>query len=134
MAEFAAGMAVLALMLLGSITIAGFQEVQRRMAIAARQATFQGMWMGTRDDRSAVAGRAAEYQLDDPAVVDAFGYPYVDASDISVSTSMQSAHGRAQVAARALVEPLRVTSGFLGGDFDLSPDGLLTGTIALDIR
>jgi hypothetical protein len=133
MTEFAVGMAVMALMLLGSITIAGYQEMQRRVAIAARQATFEGAWAGSRADRSAVLRRAVEHHLDDPAVVDAAGYRYLGTSDISVAGSIQAAPGRAQAAARALVEPLRVIGGFLGGEFDLSPDGLLAGDIELKI-
>jgi hypothetical protein len=133
MTEFAAGLAAMALMLLGSITIAGYQEVQRRMTIAARQATFQSAWIAARDDRSAVVRRAAAFHLEDPAVVDAFGHPYASASDLAVAASLQPAPSRARAAARALVQPLRVTAGFLGGDFDLSADGLMAGDIALNI-
>jgi hypothetical protein len=134
MTEMAAGLAAMALMLLGSITIAGYQEVQRRMTIAARQATFQGAWLAARDDRSAVVRRAAEFHLEDPAVVDAFGHAYVSAPHLAVAASLQPAPARARAAARALVEPLRATGGFLGGDFDLSADGLMAGDIALNIQ
>jgi hypothetical protein len=134
MTEFAAGLAAMTLMLLGSITIAGYQEVQRRMTIAARQATFQGAWTRARDDRSTVVRRAAEFQQEDPAVVDAFGHAYVSASDLAAAASLQPAPARARAAARAMLQPLRVAGGFLGGDFDLSADGLMAGDIAIDIR
>lgn len=133
MIEFAVGVTVMALMLLGSITIAGYQEVQRRIAIAARQASFQAAWAGVRDDRLAVLRHAVDSQLDDPALVDAFGHRYVSAADATVAGSLQPAPGRAHVASRALVEPLRVIGGFLGGDFDLAADGLLAGNIALNL-
>jgi hypothetical protein len=133
MVEFAVGVSVMALMLLGSITIAGYQEVQRRTAIAARQAAFEVSWNASRSEPTAILRRAAEYGLDDAAVVDAFGYRHAGASDVSYAASIQSAPGRARTAAQALVEPLRVVGGFLGGNFDLSAQGYLTGTTTVRI-
>ncbi len=133
MTEFAVGLAVMALMLLGSITIAAYQETQRRTSIAARQATFQGAWSGVRDDQAAVLRSAAEFQLEDPAMVDAVGHRYVSASDISAAASIQPAEGLARTAARALVDPLRVAGGFLGGGFDLSTGGMLAGALTMNI-
>jgi hypothetical protein len=134
MTEFAVGMAAMALMLLGSVTIAAYQETQRRAAIAARQASFEGAWLGRRHDSAAVARRAAELHLQDASLVDAFGERYIDPADISAVASTGPAPGRAQTAARAMVEPLRVAGGFLGRDFDLRTDGLLTGTIDVAIQ
>jgi hypothetical protein len=133
MTEFAVGMTVMALMLLGSITIAMYQEMQRRTSIAARQGAFQSAWTGSRDGYSTVLRRAAELQLEDSAVVDAMGHRYVGASDISVAGSIQPAPGRAQGAAHAMIDPLRVAGGFLGGGFDLSTRGLLVGSIGMNI-
>ncbi len=134
MTEFAVGLAAMTLLLLGSITIAGYQEVQRRIAIAARQAAFQGAWLGTRAGRADTLRRVAEFHLDDPGLIDAVGRGrYVNSSDITVAASAQPAPGLAHGAAVAMVEPLRVAGGFFGGDFDLSADGLLDGSISVDI-
>lgn len=133
MTEFAVGVSVMALLLLGSITIAGYQEVQRRIAIAARQAAFEAAWSAGRVQRSEVLRGASFRQLDDAAVVDAAGHRFISAADISASASIQPAPGRAGAAARAMVEPLRVAGGFLGGNFDLSAQGLLVGSTTVRI-
>jgi len=133
MTEFAVGLSAMALMLLGTITIAGFQEVQRRMAIAARQGAFEAAWSRNRTDRSEILRHAAATQLEDSAVVDAMGHPYVTASQVAVAASVQDAPGRAGIAARALVTPLRVVGGFLGGEFDLGATGYLVGTTTVRI-
>ncbi|MEO8315476.1 MAG: TadE family protein [Pseudomonadota bacterium] len=134
MTEFAVGMAVMTLLLLGSITLAGYQKVQRRMALAARQAAFQVAWLGSRADRANTVRRAADLHLDDPALVDPFGNRFVRTSDISVAAAMQSAPERAQSAARLMVEPLRAVGGFLGGNLDLAVNGLSAGSIAVTIQ
>jgi hypothetical protein len=134
MTEFAVGMAAMVLLLLGTITIAGYQEVQRRTSIASRQAAFQGTWNGMRAGRNEALRRVAGYHLDDPALLDAVGRRrYAGQSDVTVTATMQSAPGLAHTAAVAMVEPLRVAGGFLGGDFDLSSAGLLDGSISVDI-
>jgi hypothetical protein len=133
MTEFAIGLSVMALMLLGSITIAGFQEVQRRTAVATRQAAFEAAWNGSRVNRPDVLRRASIHQLEDAAVVDASGYRYLGASAVSSGASLQAAPGRADTAARAMMEPLQVVGGFLGGNFDLSAGGLLVGTTTVRI-
>jgi hypothetical protein len=133
MTEFAVGVSVMALMLLGSITMAGFQEVQRRTAIAARQAAFETAWNGGRVERSEVLRRASLHQIEDAAMVDAVGHRYLDPSGLSSVASIQAVPGRAGTAARLMVEPLHVVGGFLGGNFDLSPSGLMVGTTTVRI-
>jgi hypothetical protein len=133
MTEFAIGLAVMALMLLGSITIAGFQEVQRRMSFAARQAASEGEWAANREDRRVVVRRVANFHLQDPALSDAFGNQTLRPSDTSATASLGAAPGRARIAANLMVEPLQLAGGFLGGNFDLTPDGLLGGAIAVNI-
>jgi hypothetical protein len=134
MTEFAAGMAVMTLLLLGSITIAGYQETQRRMTIAARQAAFIGSWTGTRADRAGELRRIAELHLKDAALTDAVGRKqYISPPDIGVTALVQPAPGIARASAHALVEPLQVAGGFLGENFDLSADGLLVDSLNADI-
>ena len=57
MVEFSAGVAVLGMLTLGTISVAGLQEVQRRGIIAAREAAHQGEW---------VRGRSGTASLREP--------------------------------------------------------------------
>ncbi|MEO6078692.1 MAG: hypothetical protein ABIQ86_02790 [Steroidobacteraceae bacterium] len=134
MTEFAAGTAAMGLLLLGSITIAGYQELQRRNTFAARQGAFQVAWSGARADRAEVLRQVAEFQMDDPGLIDAVGRNRtVRPSDITVQASIQPAPGLAHGAAQAMVTPLRVVGGFFGGEFDLSTNGLLEGSVNVNI-
>lgn len=134
MTEFAIGLASLALMLLGTITIAGYQEVQRRASIAARQAAFQVAWTGTRKASMDIVRDAAELQLTKDDLIDAVGRnKYVDSSGINPSAVMQQTPGSARLAANTIVAPLHAASGFLGGDFDLSADGYLGVSVEVKI-
>lgn len=134
MTEFAVGLASLALMLLGTITIAGYQEVQRRTSIAARQAAFQVAWTGTRRVATDVVRESAESQLTGNDLTDAVGRNrYVDSPDINPSAVMQPTPGSARLAANTIVAPLHAASGFLGADFDLSADGYLEVSIGVRI-
>jgi hypothetical protein len=134
MTEFAVGAAVFALLLLGSITIAGYQEVQRRMAIAARQAAFASAWAGARAPYSQSLRTVAQRHLDDPAVVDAFGRNrYVAGASITAAASEHAAPGLSGAAMQAMLVPLRAAGSFIGGDFDLSADHLLRGSLTVPI-
>lgn len=133
MVEFAIGLAVMTLSLLGTITIAGYQEVQRRMAVAARQGTFEAAWTALPQDRASVLRRAVERHLDDPAMVDATGHRQFDPSEIAATASVQPAPGRAQAATRLMLEPLQAVGSFLGSSFDLSSSGLIAARIQVRI-
>lgn len=135
MTEFAVGAATLTLLLLGSITIAGYQEVQRRTAIAARQAAFEGAWRGAHTDRPTLVRHVVARNLDDAALTDAIGQGrYVRQSGVTATATDLPPPGLAQDAARAMIAPLQVAGGFLGGDFDLQANGLLSGTVHVDIE
>ncbi len=134
MTEFAVGAAALTLLLLGSITIAGYQEVQRRTVIAARQAAFEVAWRGARTDRAILVRDVVARSLDDAALTDAVGHGrYVLRSGITATATDLQPTGLAQNAGSAMVAPLRVAGGFLGGNFDLRTNGLLSGTVTVDI-
>jgi hypothetical protein len=135
MTEFAIGMVAVALLLLGSITIAGLQKVQRRMAIAARQAAFQGAWMAPAADRAALLQPATGALFDDPGLTDAVGRdPYIRPADVVVTAAMSAPPGMARTATQVLIAPLQLAGGFLGGEFDLTSNGLLSGMISVEIK
>lgn len=134
MTEFAVCATVIALLLLGTITIAAFQEAQRRGAILSRQAGLHGAWLAARPNRSATLRAIAQKTVDDPGLVDANGARLLEGSDVDVQASSQGTPGLAQTSARAMVLPLQVTGGFLGAGFDLDVDGLLTGSINLSLQ
>jgi hypothetical protein len=135
MTEFAVGAAALSLLLLGSITIAGFQEVQRRTSVAARQAAFESAWVGTRSDRTTHVRDVVASHLEEEGLTNAVGSgQYVRRSDITATAALRAAPGLAHDAGRAMVLPLRVAGGFLGGDFDLEPGGMFGGTVAVNIE
>lgn len=132
--EFAIGAAAFALIMLGSITLAGYQEVQRRTAFAARQGAFEAAWVGRRADYATTMRNVLVQHLDDPALIDAVGHtPYVDTAALIAQASELPAPGVAGTALRAMVEPLRMAGGFLGDSFDLSADRLLSGLLTVPI-
>lgn len=133
MTEFAISMAALALLLLGTITIAGYQEVQRRAAIAAREAAFVTAWSGSRSAVATHARQVLRAHFDDPGLVNAIGHRYVSNDGIGIAGTSRAAPARARAAAQAMIQPLQIAGGFLGGAFDLDPDGLSAGTVEVSI-
>src|SRR5690242_5891184 len=73
MAEFAACAAVLALLLLGTATISGYQEVQRRGVVAAREAAFEGAWLAGRAGSRPLQEQLAQQHFSDPGLTNATG-------------------------------------------------------------
>jgi hypothetical protein len=130
MAEFAAGSSVLALLLLGSLALGGFQESDRRLVLSARQAAWQQSWTPQHTD-AAMRGRELHRQnFADPGVMDPTGRRLLVAEDdLVVSASYQEATGAAGTAAELMVAPLRTVSGFLGSGFDLRDDGMTGGNL-----
>lgn len=133
MAEFAAGAALLSLLLLGATAISGFQEVDRRAVVAARQLAWQAAW----SPGVAAAARARELHdgmFADPGVLDPHGRRLlVREEDVTVTADSRAPDGIAGLAASVLVQPLRVASGFLGAGFDLSEGGISHGVVAARI-
>lgn len=134
MVEFAIGLAAFSLLLLGAISIAGFQEVQRRLAISARQSAFELAWTSGRAAPDAVARDVVIAQLNDAALVNAIGSEeLVRSQDISASAVRGQAPGMASGAATAMLLPLKMAGGFLGSDFDLETSTLLSGEVRAGI-
>jgi hypothetical protein len=80
-----------------------------------------------------VAARAAQVSLAGPELINAVGQAYLGPADIHSRATLGAAPARAAAAAHAMVIPLRVAGGFLGRGFDLSADGMLTGSIDVNI-
>ncbi len=130
--EFAVGAAALSLLMLGSVTLAGYQEVQRRTAVAAREVAFENSWL--RDGSlNARLQRAAERHLNEPGLTEAGHHPYVSPSGVGVASREQRAPGLAGGAAHAMLEPLQVAGGFLTGSFDLSAGRYSVGALSVEI-
>lgn len=134
MTEFAVCATVIALLLLGTITIAGFQEAQRRGAVLSRQMALQGAWLVSRPDHSASLQDIAQKSVDDPGLVDANGARLLQAADVQVQASAQGTPGLARTSAQAMLLPLQVAGGFLGAGFDLDADGLFAGSVNLSLQ
>lgn len=133
MAEFAAGAAVLSLLLLGATAICGYQEVDRRAVLASRQVAWQAAWSPGEDAtaraRAIHEGLFAEAGLRDPSGRQLL----VREQDVAVSGGSRSPGGLAGAATAVLLQPLRVASGFLGGGFDLSERGMNHGMVTARI-
>jgi hypothetical protein len=125
---------VLSLLLLGTLTISGYQEVDRRGLLAARETMFMGNWLAGRDDPAARLRWLHDRHLADPGVQRPGGQGQLVAlSGLSASASMREPTGIAGAATSLLLAPLRVTSGFLGSGFDINGRSLHAGSIQLHL-
>lgn len=127
MTEFAIAAVVLALVLLGSATLAGLQRVDRRAQLIAREVAFSGAWSGNPAPARELAARHAG----DAALVDGHGRALLQADDaVGLTAAMAPPPGHAAIAGTAMLAPLRAAGGFLGADFDLTAHGYRTGRIS----
>jgi hypothetical protein len=135
MTEFAAGSAVLGLMLLGAVALAGYQEVDRRNALAARQSAWLHSWKPQFSVSEAELDFLHDDLFSDQGVVDASGrHLLVDREDLALQGGSGSPDGVAGASTQILLAPLRVASGFLGSGFDLSSGGLVRGHVRARIE
>jgi hypothetical protein len=133
MTEFAAGSALLVLLLLGALSLGGYQEVDRRIVIAARQSAWQQSWLPAADS-AALARQLHDAHLADAGVRDPAGRTrLVAGEDLALTTSQRSTSGVAGAAADLMLAPLRTASSFLGSGFDLRDDGLQQGNLRAHI-
>lgn len=135
MTEFAVGLAVCTLLLLGSITIAAYQQVDRRLVLAARQSVWQDSWTAGAVDTRAAAGALHRQFLADVGVQDPSARNLLVRSDedVSLEAASTTPAGLAGSAATVLLVPLRVAGGFLSSGFDLQEGGLVTGAVGARI-
>jgi hypothetical protein len=133
MTEFAVCAGVLALLLLGTTTIGGYQEAQRRAISAARQAAFEGGWLDQRTGSQPLQERLASLHFDDSGLSDATGRSRVVAREsVRVTGATVQVPGRGAIATEFLLKPLRAAGGFLGGGFDLNDSGFRTGIVSVE--
>ncbi|MFO1504450.1 MAG: hypothetical protein U1F39_11660 [Steroidobacteraceae bacterium] len=131
MAEFAAGVAVLGMLVLGTVSVAGLQEIQRREILAAREAAFQGEWLRSRGGGNVLREQLARHHFDDAGLTNATGTArMLQPGDVSDTSSQGSAPGRAAAAFNFLLAPLRTAGGLMRGGFDLDDSGFRTGIIS----
>jgi len=135
MTEFAVGLAVCTLLLLGSITMSGYQEVDRRVVLAARQSAWQDAWTAGAVEARAAAGALHRGFLADASVQDPSARNLLVRSeeDVSLEAASTRPDGLAGSVAPVLLAPLRVAGGFLGSGFDLQEGGLVTGAVGARI-
>lgn len=133
MAEFAVAAAALSLLTLGTIAIGGYQEVDRRAVMAARQSAFLGAWqagrVGTEDTT-----RLHEALFADPGVRDTTGSRLlVERDGLAVEATDTVPDGIAGGMQRGLLALLQVSGGFFGSGFDLSQRSLRRGTVEVQV-
>lgn len=130
MTEFAVGATTLALLLLGMLALGGYQEVDRRSVVAARQLAWQDAWHPAAAGSGANARQIHRLHLSDSGAMDPGGRRLLVAEEDLALTAMRTTPADlAGATAQALLQPLRVTSGFLGADFDLQEGGLVQGVV-----
>jgi hypothetical protein len=130
MVEFAVGASALSLLLLGTLTLGGYQEADRRGVLAARQAAWQESWSPGTPDTGAQATLLHQNFLSDNAVHDPTGRELLVAEDdLVLEAGRRAPVGVAGGAAQVLLLPLRTVSGFLGSGFDLAEGGLVHGSL-----
>jgi TadE-like protein len=128
--EFAVGASALLLLMFGIITLAAYQDVQRRTAFMARQAAFHGAWVGVRQNAESRRAALHTQYLQDPALSDATGGQLlVGNNELSLETYSVAPPGLAHSLQDVMLAPLQVTSGFLGSAFDLTSMGFRQGSV-----
>jgi hypothetical protein len=134
-AEFAAGVAVLGALALGSISIGGLQEVQRRGIVAAREAAFQGEWLARHGGGDSLSLQLGNEHFNDAGLTNATGTSrMLQSGDVSLWADVSGAPGRGAAAVDFLLRPLRTVGGFLGGGFDLDDSGFQSGIVSAEVR
>ncbi|MEO8308952.1 MAG: hypothetical protein ABI616_13020 [Pseudomonadota bacterium] len=128
--EFAGGSAVFLLLLLGGITLSGYQEVQRRGTSAARQLAFQSAAHFPQATHQESAQRLYAGHFDDVGLLDAVGRSrYVESDDIAQSLQIGAAPGIAADAAGLLLSLLEAGSALTGRKLELDAGGYVSGQV-----
>lgn len=123
--EFAAGVAALGLLALGTIAIASYQESQRRLVVAARQAAFELEWRNNRPARAAEREQLFDIHFADPGLaVPVSGRRLLRVTDVQVRNGRRQLSGQAAATETVLTGTLNSPGGGLGGGIDPGSRGL----------
>lgn len=130
MAEFAVAASGLSLLLLGTLAIGGYQEVDRRGVLASRQSAWLQGWSPQGVDATALSGTFHRELFADGGVRDPSGRRLLVAEqDLQVDVERSMPGGLAGTTARTMRLPLRVAGGLLGAPFDLDERGMVQGVV-----
>jgi hypothetical protein len=134
MVEFGAAAAALSLLMLGTLAIAGYQEVDRRGVLAARQSAWQQEWSAGQAQAAAVARELHQQLMSDPGVLDPHGRRLLVPEDaLGFASSRRALSGVSGAAATGMLAPLRVAGNLLGSGFDIDERGLILGEVGAHI-
>lgn len=134
MVELAVAMSSLAALVLGALSVAGLQEMDRRTVVMARELAWRESW-----GAGAGVSQRAVRQLHERAFSDAGAHDatadqlLVASSALSAAATRQNPDGIAAAGTTLLLAPLRVASGFLGETFDLSGERLVNGIVTATV-
>ena len=130
MAEFAVAASALSLLLLGTLAIGGYQEVDRRAVMTSRQSAWLQGWSPQGVDATALSATFHRQHFADSGVREPSGRRLLVAEeDLQVQAGRVMPGGVAGATARTLQLPLRVSGGLLGAPFDLDERGMAQGLI-----
>lgn len=130
MVEFAVAMTVMSLLLLGTVTLAQYQQVERHTLLAAREMSFAGGWAGMQAGAGTSATRLHEVLFTQAGVREPLrGDVLVADEDLRVENATARLQGLAAQSAEAMVVPLRVAGGWLGRGFDLTTATYSRGSV-----
>lgn len=130
MAEFAVAASTLSLLLLGTLTIGAYQEVDRRGVLASRQSAWLQGWSAQGVDPVALSGTFHREHFADSGVRDPSGRQLLVAEqDLQMDAGRSMPGGLAGTTAQTLRLPLRVAGGLLGAPFDLDERGMVQGLV-----
>jgi hypothetical protein len=134
MVEFAVGVSVLALLVMGALTIGAMQEIDRRTVSAAREISWRESWRPREAVTQAQVQSLHAASFSGPGAGDPVsGEELVARADLAVVSTSQRPSGVAGSATQVLLSPLRVASGFLGAQFDLAGETLTGGSVQVRI-
>ena len=132
--RFAVGVTAFSLLALGTLTIAGFQEAQRRAIAGARHAAFESVWRSGRPAIIAPDEVIFRTHFDDHGFLRPIPETrWIEPENVRIADSDQEAPGHASTATTLLLAPLRLASGFLGTAFDLSTAGYRSVALSVEL-
>jgi hypothetical protein len=132
--EFAVGAAAFLLLLLGVLTLSGYQEVQRRGSVAARQLSFESAWLSPDAVPQPSTLTIFQQHFGDPGLLDAVGSAhYLAQDDLRLSRHRGALPGLAGDAAVLLLAPLELSRVFTGRGIDLTPGGYVSGEVVAHV-